>query len=172
MGCFAIDDEREEASPVSATLLHLPPPKGAFLPVAKSFRCTIVTPSAAILDDEVTYVSFPAWDGQMGMMPGRSPLLTRLGVGTLRLDFVEGGSRWFLVDSGFAQVQGGNLTLLTERAMPSEQVSMQSAEAELAEANARASAGGRDMQKIEHAQQLALAKKSIAASSKQRGSAI
>ena len=130
--------------------------------VAKTFRCSIVTPSAAILDDEVTYASFPAWDGQMGMMPGRSPLLTRLGVGTLRLDFPGGESKQFLIDSGFAQVQGDNLTLLTERAMAADQVSLQNAEAELSEANAKAVAGGKNMDKIEHDQRLALAKKALA----------
>ncbi len=131
--------------------------------MAKTFRCSIVTPSAAILDDEVTYASFPAWDGQMGMMPGRSPLLTRLGIGTLRLDFPSGETKQFLIDSGFAQVQGDNLTLLTERAMRAEDISLRDAEAELAEANARVPAGGKDMARVEHDQQLALAKKAIAA---------
>lgn len=132
--------------------------------MAKTFRCSIVTPAAAILDDEVSYASFPAWDGQMGMMPGRSPLLTRLGVGTLRLDYPDGNSKRFLIDSGFAQVQDSGLTLLTERAIPAEQVSLQEAETELAEANAKVTAGGPDynLPKIEHAQQLALAKKAIA----------
>ncbi len=136
--------------------------------MAKTFRCTIVTPSAAVLDEDVTYASFPAWDGQMGMMPGRSPLLTRLGIGSLRLDFEQGGSRMFLVDSGFAQVQDGSLTLLTERAMPAEELNLQSAEAELAEANARIATGGKDMAKIEHDQQLAMAKKTLASGARQR----
>ena len=136
--------------------------------MAKTFRCSIVTPAAAILDDEVTYASFPAWDGQMGMMPGRSPLLTRLGVGTLRLDYPDGNSKRFLIDSGFGQVQADGLTLLTERAVPAEEVSLQEAEAELAEANSKLLAVGADydLPKIEHAQQLALAKKAIAGTAK------
>jgi F-type H+-transporting ATPase subunit epsilon len=137
--------------------------------MAKTFRCTIVTPAAAILDEDVTYASFPAWDGQMGMMPGRSPLLSRLGVGSLRLDFPQGSSRWFLIDSGFAQVQAGNLTLLTERATPAEQLSAADAERELAEANAKVATAGRNIARVEHDQQLALGKKTLALQMKQRG---
>ena len=58
--------------------------------MAKTFRCSIVTPVEMVFDDEVIYASFPAWDGQQGMMAGQSPLLTRLGTGPLRLDFAAG----------------------------------------------------------------------------------
>jgi F-type H+-transporting ATPase subunit epsilon len=131
-------------------------------PLAKTFRCSIVTPAAAVMDEDVTYASFPAWDGQQGVMSGQSPLLTRLGVGSLRLDFPQGETRWYLVDSGFAQVQEGNLTLLTERAIPAEELSASEAAAELAEANARVPSAGKEIAKIEHDQRVALAKKSLA----------
>ena len=137
--------------------------------MAKTFRCTIVTPAASILDEDVTYASFPAWDGQMGMMPGRSPLLSKLGVGSLRLDLPAGGSRWFLLDSGFAQVQEGSLTLLTERATPAEELSLQQAEQELTEASAKMATAGRNLEKVNHDQQLALSKKHLAQMMKQRG---
>ncbi len=68
--------------------------------MATTFRCSIVTPTEAVFDDEVTYASFPAWDGQQGVMTGQSPLLSRLGYGSLRLDFPEGGSRWYFIDGG------------------------------------------------------------------------
>ena len=38
--------------------------------MAKTFRCSIVTPVASIFEGELTYASIPAWDGQLGMMPG------------------------------------------------------------------------------------------------------
>lgn len=137
--------------------------------MAKTFRCSIVTPVASVFDGDVTYASFPAWDGQQGMLPGQSPLLTKLGVGPLRLDFTEGGSRWFLIDGGFAQVQDGSLTLLTEGAVPAEQLSAQEASAELAEANARVTKPGEDRARVERDQQRAMAKKNLAAAAKQRG---
>lgn len=126
----------------------------------KEFRCSIVTPTKAMLDDEeVTYASFPAWDGQHGVMSGQSSMLTRLGTGTLRLDFVEGGSRWFLLDGGFAQVQNDVLTLLTEHAQSAESITMHEAEAELAEANARVTKKDEDRERVERDQRRAMAKK-------------
>ena len=138
--------------------------------MAKTFRCTIVTPSAAVFDEQVTYASFPAWDGQQGVMTGQSPLLTRLGVGSLRLDLASGGSKWFLLDGGFGQVQSDTLTLLTEGAIPAEKVSLEEGQAELAEANARVTAATEDRKKVEHDQQLALAKINFARSASQHGS--
>jgi F0F1-type ATP synthase epsilon subunit len=142
--------------------------------VAKTFRCSIVTPVSSVFDDEVAYASFPAWDGQHGMMYGQSPLLTRLGVGSLRLDFPppDGGSRWFLIDGGFAQVQDGSLTLLTEGATPAETLSLEEAEAEFAAANAKVTAPGEDLAKVERMQQRALAKMTLARAARTRGGAI
>lgn len=144
--------------------------------MAKTFRCSIVTPEAAVFDEPVAYASFPAWDGQHGMMPGQSPLLTRLGVGSLRLDFPppDGGSRWFFIDGGFAQVQDGSLTLLTEGAAAAETLNLQEAQAELAEANARVAQPGsaKDLSKVTRQQQRAMARVTMAQAVKARGGAI
>lgn len=142
--------------------------------MAKTFHCSIVTPVAEIFEGELVYASIPAWDGQMGMLPGESPMLTRLGVGSLRLDFPppDGGSRWFLIDGGFAQVQGDSLTLLTEAAFPAETLSLQEGQAELAEANARVTRPGEDRSKVERDQQRAMAKVALARASRDRGGAI
>lgn len=140
--------------------------------MATTFRCNIVTPTESVLDDEITYASVPAWDGQLGVMTGQSPLLTKLGYGSLRLDFPEGGSRWFMIDGGFAQVQDGELTLITDQANPAETLSLEEAEAELAEANARFNTPGEDPQKVVKDQQRAMAKKALAKETQSRGRAI
>jgi F-type H+-transporting ATPase subunit epsilon len=105
----------------------------------KSFRCKLVTPAAALVDDQVKYASIPAWDGLMGVLPGRAPILARLGMGELRLDFAdtekgEGGTRSYLVEDGFIKMANNQLTILAERATPAENLTMAEAEAELAAA--------------------------------------
>lgn len=102
----------------------------------KSFRCRLVTPSAALVDDELVYASIPAWDGLMGVAPGRAPILLRLGSGELRLDFADsdkskGGSRSFAIDGGFMRMQGESLTILAERAFAAETLRVSDIEAEL-----------------------------------------
>ncbi len=80
-----------------------------------TFQCSVITPSGSVFEGEVTYASFPAWDGQYGVMTGMAPLLGRLGNGKLHID-TEDGRTTMTLKGGFAHVQGGALTLLTEHA--------------------------------------------------------
>jgi F-type H+-transporting ATPase subunit epsilon len=104
--------------------------------LAKSFRCRLVTPTASVFDESVSYASVPAWDGLFGVLPGRAPILARMGAGELRVDFPdsnrgEGGSRSYFVEGGFVQMAGEQLTVLAERATPVEQLSASDSQNEL-----------------------------------------
>jgi F-type H+-transporting ATPase subunit epsilon len=102
---------------------------------AKTFRCRLVTPTASLVDDAVVYASVPAWDGLFGVLPGRAPILARLGVGELRIDFPDvkggGGSRSFLIEGGFVRMVRNELTILAERATAAETITEADAQAEL-----------------------------------------
>ncbi len=134
--------------------------------MAKSFRCQVVTPSEAVFDEQVTYASFPGWDGQHGVMVGQSPLLSRLASGSLRIDPSDGRRRHFWVDGGFAQTGANGLTILTERALVPETLSADEAATELAAANRVAVAGsGRSIEerrRVETAQERARTKRAMA----------
>ena len=132
--------------------------------MATTFRCSIVTPDRRVFEGEVRYASFPAWDGQHGVMVGQSPILRALGFGGLRLDLADGGSAWYLLEGGFAQVAEGELTLLTRCATPADRLSAEEAEQELAAASARVTEPGVDRKQVEADQQRALAKKALARS--------
>jgi len=140
--------------------------------VATSFRCSIVTPSESILDGEATYASIPAWDGQRGIMPGGSPLLARLGTGSLRIDFTDGGSRWYLIDGGFAEFHHDDLVLLSDGALPAETINLAEAQAELAEANARVTKSEQDQAIVQRQQQRAMSKIALAKAHAARGGGI
>lgn len=140
--------------------------------MAKTFHCTIVTPTQEAFNGDATYVSFPAWDGQYGMLRGLAPLLSSLAPGCLRIEAQEGGSRRFLIEGGFAHVDGNELTLVTEGAIPAEQLHLEEAQAELAEANARITTSDQDRKAVERAQRIATAKVALAKSSAASGRAI
>src|SRR5881392_3292249 len=92
----------------------------------RSVRCVVVTPERAILDEPVDFVALPLYDGELGVLPGRAPLIGRLGYGELRVR--RGTStRRFYVDGGFAQVRANVVTVLTPRAVPAEQIDPQAA---------------------------------------------
>ena len=98
------------------------------------FRVTLVTPEQQVLEEDVTYASIPAWDGQIGFEHLRAPILLKLGQGLLRLDSVSGGQKWFYLGGGFAQMKDDKLTLLTGEAVPATAADKAKAEAELTKA--------------------------------------
>ena len=98
-----------------------------------TFRCSVITPEAAVLEADVTSVVFPAHDGQIGILRDRAPLLCKLGIGELRADMPK-GSRRFFIDGGFAQVVHNNLIILTQEAVPAEKLDAETARTELADA--------------------------------------
>lgn len=81
----------------------------------KTFHCSLLTPDRQVLDCEATFVAIPAHDGEIGFLKNRAPLLCKLGVGTVRVESVEGDFR-FLIGGGFAQMLDNELTILTEHA--------------------------------------------------------
>ena len=105
--------------------------------MAKTFQCTLMTPERSVLDEPVVYASLPAWDGLLGVVCQRAPLVVKLGIGSLRLDLADGSSRWFFVGGGFAQMKDNKLALLTDEVTTSDQVEAEEAKASLKEALAR-----------------------------------
>jgi F-type H+-transporting ATPase subunit epsilon len=102
-----------------------------------AFQCVVVTPERQALDESVSQVVIPAWDGEMGILTDRAPLLVKLGLGVLRVDVASGASRKFMIDGGIAQMKGNRLTILTNDAVAAEDVDAESARAQYAEAEAR-----------------------------------
>ncbi|MEI8195859.1 MAG: F0F1 ATP synthase subunit epsilon [Phycisphaerae bacterium] len=92
---------------------------------SKTFRAAVISPEAQLLDTDVTQVVIPAHDGMVGLLTHRAPLLTRLGVGILRLDLPDGTGSRFLITGGYAQMRDNVLTILTDEALPADQVTPQ-----------------------------------------------
>jgi F-type H+-transporting ATPase subunit epsilon len=96
-------------------------------------QCVVVTPERTLFDELVEFVALPLFDGELGVLPGRSPLIGRLGYGELRTR-ARGATRRYFVDGGFAQVRDNVVTVLTNRAVPTAMVDVQAAEQELEKA--------------------------------------
>ncbi len=104
-----------------------------------TLTCQIVTPSAAVLDEQASYVTFQAFDGQQGVMAGSSAFLSRLGSGTCRIDTASGSSS-FVLSGGFAQMNANKLVLLADAAETIASINHEGALKKLGEANAAATA--------------------------------
>ena len=101
-----------------------------------TLRLVVVTPETTLLDEPVSSLRFPLFDGQIGILPGRAPLVGRLGFGELKID-TAAGSRSYFIEGGFVQVKGEVVSLLTQRAIPVQNINAKDAEAQLQAATQR-----------------------------------
>ncbi len=102
--------------------------------------CRLVTPSEELLSERVVYANVPAHDGLIGFQHGSAPLVARLGLGKLTLEFpadLGSGKRDYFIDGGFLKMADNELIILAERAVAAEKIIESDARAELAEAEAR-----------------------------------
>lgn len=90
----------------------------------EAFKASLITPEAIVLEASITAAQIPAFDGLVGILSHRQPLLAKLGTGILRLDTQDGTQR-FMVSGGYAQMKGEELTILTTEAIPTAQVTSQ-----------------------------------------------
>ena len=97
---------------------------------ATELQLVIVTPEKTLLDQPVQALRFPLYDGQIGVLPGRAPLVGRLGVGALKFDTASGSETYF-VEGGFVQIKGTVVTLLTNHAVVAGEIDLEEADREL-----------------------------------------
>jgi F-type H+-transporting ATPase subunit epsilon len=100
-------------------------------------RLVLVTPETTLVDEPVSALRFPLYDGQIGILPGRSPLIGRLGYGELKVTHIDGSDLSYFIDGGFVQVKENIVSLLTDRALTRDEIDRASAEEKLREAVAR-----------------------------------
>src|SRR5882724_7025493 len=87
----------------------------------KKLHVTVITPAKSVLDTSATSVVVPAFDGELGVLPGHADMLALLGTGELRLTTAEGSARRLAIRGGFLQVNHNQVTVLTpESAAPEE----------------------------------------------------
>lgn len=104
---------------------------------SQTVRLVLVTPEVTLLDEPVAAPRFPLHDGQIGILPGRAPMIGRLGYGELKVTRLDGGESSYFVDGGFVQVKAEAVTILTDRALSRDEINAAKAEADLQQAYSR-----------------------------------
>lgn len=80
----------------------------------------IVSAEQEIFSGQAEMIFAPAIQGEVGIAPGHTPLLTRLGPGEVRLKLSEGQESAFYVSGGMLEVQPGSVTVLSDTAQRAE----------------------------------------------------
>ena len=127
---------------------------------------TVVTPERAVVGgvacDEVT---LPGWDGEIGILPAHTPLITLLGIGVVT--FREGAKKTSVaVRGGFAEIAGDAVRVLADEAAAKDAIDAVKAGREKAAAEARRAdvAGDEELDAVNADAKFAEARISVAAS--------
>ena len=87
----------------------------------------IVTPEKLAYRDQVDEVLVPSADGQLGILPHHTPLITTLGVGELRIR--KGATEeYFAVAGGFLQVRPDKVVVMAETADIASEIDLERAQ--------------------------------------------
>lgn len=95
--------------------------------MANTLRLEIVTPQAKTYSEEVETVSLPGLEGDLGVYPHHTPLMTQIVAGEIRV--VQNGQPKFLaVGAGFVEITGNQVSVLTDMAVQADNIDEQAAE--------------------------------------------
>ncbi|NBB80047.1 MAG: ATP synthase F1 subunit epsilon [Verrucomicrobia bacterium] len=124
----------------------------------------IITPDEKVLSTEANQVVLPTESGEVGVLTGHVPLVTKIVAGELQV-MGETGVDYIAVDEGFAKVLGDTVSVLTEAAIDVQEIDLsevESAQNRAEEALRQAAEEGVDydeMQKLENQVQFLVAQK-------------
>ena len=96
--------------------------------MASTVFCSIVSAEEEIFSGQVEMVVATGTIGELGIMPGHTPLLTGVRPGPVRLVLEGGEEEIFFASGGFLEVQPGVITLLTDVAERADDIDAAEAE--------------------------------------------
>ena len=87
----------------------------------KPLHITVITPARAVFDADAKALVVPAFDGELGVLPGHAAMLALLGTGELRVTSTDDTVKHLAIRGGFLQVDRNKVTILTpESASPAD----------------------------------------------------
>jgi F-type H+-transporting ATPase subunit epsilon len=78
----------------------------------------VVSAEESIFSGEAKFVALPGENGELGILPRHTPLITRIKPGTVRIEKADGsGEEFVFVAGGILEVQPGTVTVLADTAI-------------------------------------------------------
>ncbi len=93
----------------------------------KKIELKIVTPEKVLYEGTVEGVSIPTVEGEITVLPGHIPVISAIKAGELKIK-KEGKDEFFLITRGVAEIDGHNITILTDAAERAEEIDEKRAE--------------------------------------------
>ena len=77
----------------------------------------VVSAEESIFSGEARFVALPGEAGELGILPGHIPLITRIKPGAVRIEKADGGEEFVFVAGGILEVQPDVVTVLSDTAI-------------------------------------------------------
>ena len=77
----------------------------------------VVSAEESIFSGEAKFVALPGEAGELGILPGHIPLITRIKPGAVRIEKADGGEEFVFVAGGILEVQPNCVTVLSDTAI-------------------------------------------------------
>ena len=101
-----------------------------------ALQLDVITPERRLLSEQADAVTVPGLGGELGILPGHTPLISALQTGVL--SYTQGGTtRRLLVSGGFVEVSGDRVSVLADLAEQPEEIDAARARTERDEAERR-----------------------------------
>jgi F-type H+-transporting ATPase subunit epsilon len=112
--------------------------------MAEKLTLEVITPERKVLSQAVDEVVVPGMDGELGILPDHTPLISRLQTGVL--SFRAGTERQLLhVSGGFVEVLPGHVSVLSDVAERPEEIDLERAQRARERAERRLATLGEDV---------------------------
>jgi F-type H+-transporting ATPase subunit epsilon len=83
-----------------------------------TLQVDVVSAEESIFSGEAKFVALPGENGELGILPRHTPLITRIRPGAVRIERADGGPEEFIfVAGGILEVQPGTVTVLADTAI-------------------------------------------------------
>ncbi|RKP58482.1 F0F1 ATP synthase subunit epsilon [Pararobbsia silviterrae] len=82
-----------------------------------SIKVDVVSAEEQIFSGQAKFVSLPGEAGELGILPGHAPLITRIRPGTVEIETENGQTELVFVAGGILEVQPTNVTVLADTAI-------------------------------------------------------
>lgn len=82
-----------------------------------SIQVDVVSAEESIFSGAAKFVALPGESGELGILPGHIPLITRIKPGAVRIEKADGGEEFVFVAGGILEVQPNHITVLSDTAI-------------------------------------------------------
>ncbi len=77
----------------------------------------VVSAEQSIFSGEAKFVALPGESGELGILHGHTPLITRIRPGSVRIEKADGDEEFVFVAGGYLEVQPDRVTVLADTAI-------------------------------------------------------